>query len=95
MNFTVTVEINQPAPAIKPGMTAAVRIAASQATNLLLVPTGAIHSQDGQQVIYLLKNGLPTPVVILTGGAAGADTAVIGGEIQEGDLVILNPSAVQ
>lgn len=95
VNFTVTVEISQPAPAIKPGMTAAVRIAASQAMDLLLVPTSAIRSQDGQRVVYLLKNGLPAPVVILTGGTVGADTAVIGGEIQEGDLVILNPSAIQ
>ncbi len=95
VNFNVTVEITNLDADIKTGMTAAASITVSQFRATLLVPTRAIRAQGGQRVVYLLKEGSPLPVAVTTGAAAGQSTVVTAGEIQEGDLVILNPSGIQ
>jgi multidrug efflux pump subunit AcrA (membrane-fusion protein) len=91
VNFTVTVEITVPGAEIKPGMTAAVTITTAQAASTLLAPTRAIHTRDGQTVVYLLKDGQPAPVAVTTGSASGSDTILTAGALQPGDLVVLNP----
>jgi HlyD family secretion protein len=95
VNFTVTIEITDPGKEVKPGMTVTAAIAVSQARNSLLVPTRAIRALNGQRVIYLIKDGAPVRVTITTGPASGEDTTVVGGAIQEGDLVILNTSGIE
>jgi len=94
VNFSVTVEITSLDPEIKPGMTSAAKIIISQAENSLLVPTSAIRSQNGLWVVYILKGGEPEPVTVLPGPAAGSKTAILDGDIQEGDFVIVNPSGM-
>lgn len=94
VNFTVTIEISTPGAEIKPGMTASALITVSQLQGALLVPTRAVRLQDGQRVVYLLKDGAPIPVAVTTGAVEGADTMLTGGALQPGDLVILNPFTV-
>jgi HlyD family secretion protein len=94
VNFTVTLEITNPNPTIRPGMTAAATITANQGQGSLLVPSRAIRVQDGKQVVYLLKNGALAPVMIVPGASSGADTVILAGDIHTGDLVVLNPPAL-
>lgn len=93
VNFAVTVEILDPGVEIRPGMTASVIISTGQASSALLAPARAIHSLGGQQVVYLLKDGQPAPVAVVTGEASGADIAITAGALRPGDLVVLNPEA--
>jgi HlyD family secretion protein len=95
INFTVTIQFSGQTGAVRPGMTVSAEIDASQGQSALLIPGRAIHIQDGKQVIYLLKNGMPVPVQIVSGASAGTDTAVAAGDVHEGDQVILNTSAIQ
>jgi len=94
VNFTVTVEVDNPDQNIKPGMTAAANIAVSQLDNVLLVPSRAIKTLGGKRVVYVLRNNLPTPVEISLGATASNYSQIMQGDIKEGDLIILNPPTI-
>lgn len=91
VNFKVTVEVIDKGPEIKPGMTVAANIAVNQLKNVLVVPNRAIRTQNGQRIVYLLKNGIPTPVNITLGASSNTTSEVVGGDVHEGDQIILNP----
>jgi len=46
---------------------------------------------NDERVVYVLQNGKPTPVKVKLGSTSGIDSVLIGGDIKEGDLIILNP----
>jgi HlyD family secretion protein len=91
VNFKVTVEVVDKGAEIKPGMTVAANIAVNQLKNVLVVPNRAIRTQNGKRVVYLLKNGIPTPATIVLGASSNTASEVASGEVHEGDLIILNP----
>jgi len=94
VNFTVTVELNDADATVKPGMTAAITILVKQLDNVLLVPNRAVRVIDGQRVVYVLKNNVPTQVKIRLGSTSDVNSEVVGGDLKVGDLIILNPPAV-
>jgi HlyD family secretion protein len=94
VNFKVTVELTDPDEAIKPGMTAAVNIVVSQIENVLLVPNRAVRLLDGERVVYVLQENGLEPVRIELGISSETHSEVIGGELREGDLIVLNPPSV-
>jgi HlyD family secretion protein len=91
VDFIVTVELIDPDEAVKPGMTAAVNIAVNQLEDVLLVPNRAVRVREGSRIVYILENGQPTPVEINLGASSETNSQVIEGDLQEGDLVVLNP----
>ena len=91
VDFIVTVELIDPDETVKPGMTAAVNIAVNRLEDALLIPNRAVRVVDGNRVVYILKDGLPTPVEISLGASSETSSQVIEGDLQEGDLVVLNP----
>ncbi|MEN4010604.1 MAG: efflux RND transporter periplasmic adaptor subunit [Chloroflexota bacterium] len=93
VNFVVTIVLEDADQAVRPGMTAAVNILVNQLEDVLLVPNRAVRLRDGQRVVYLLQNGLPTPVEIQLGAISDLNSEVLAGDLQEGNLVILNPPA--
>ncbi len=93
VNFVVTVELIEPDENVKPGMTAAVTINVEELENVLLVPNRAVRFQDGKRVVYVLKNGVPTPVEIQLGSTSDMYSELISSELGEGDEIILNPPA--
>jgi HlyD family secretion protein len=94
VDFIVTVELTDPDESVKPGMTAAVNIAVSQLEDVLLIPNRAVRVLDGNRVVYILKDGVPTPVEVSLGASSEVNSQVVEGDIQEGDLVVLNPPIV-
>jgi HlyD family secretion protein len=94
VDFIVTVELTDPDEAVKPGMTAAVNIAVSQLENVLLIPNRAVRVLEGNRVVYILKDGLPTPVEVSLGASSETNSQVVEGDLQEGELVVLNPPVV-
>ena len=91
VNFMVTVRMTDADGDVKPGMTAAVNIVVQQVKNQLLIPNRAVRLVDGQRVVYVLKDGQPKQVQITLGASSDTMSALVGGDLQEGDLIVLNP----
>ena len=93
VNFIVTVELTDADEMVKPGMTVAVNIVFKQLQDVLLVPNRSVRLMDGKRVVYVLQNGRPVEVEIRLGASSDTMSVVAGGDLKEGDLVILNPPA--
>jgi len=91
VNFTVTVELTEIDEMVKPGMTAAVNITIRELSDALLVQNRSVRQVNGKRVVYVLKDNAPVAVEIRLGVASDSSSEVIGGDLKEGDLVILNP----
>ncbi len=91
VNFTVTVEMKDADTEVKPGMTAAVNIVVNEIKNVLIVPNRTVRLLGGKRVVYVLKNGTPTPVQIEIGASSEVNTQVLSGDIKVGDQIMLNP----
>ena len=90
--YTVTVEIQDPDEAIRPGMTSAVDIIINKSDEALLVPNQAIRVEDGIQVVYIIDgDGTLMPVKILLGVSSDTFSQVLEGDLEAGDLIVLNP----
>lgn len=93
VNFRVTLELVNPDEAIHPGLTAAVNIVVSEIEDVLLVPNRAVRVRDGERVVYIERNGEVEVVLIELGASSDLFSEVKGGDLAEGDLIILNPPA--
>lgn len=91
VNFLVTIELLDPDQAVKPGMTVGVNIIVNQIDDVLIAPNRGIRLLDGNRVVYLLKENIPTPIRIEIGATSETYTEITGGEIKEGDTIVLNP----
>lgn len=91
VNFVVTVELQDADTNVLSGMTAAVNIQVNEVKNVVMVPNRAVRLRSGERVVYIMKEGVPTPVKITTGASSDTYSEVISGEIQVDDLVVLNP----
>lgn len=94
VNFTVTVKLTDADEKVKPGMTAAVNVTVEKLTDVLLIPNRAVRLVDGKRVVYILRDGLPVQVEIRLGSSSDTMSVLAGGEVKEGDPIILNPPAV-
>jgi HlyD family secretion protein len=92
VNFTVTMELTDADSQIKPGMTAAVTITVKQLDDVLLVPNRAVRLQEGKRYVYVLRNDQIEQVEITLGASSDSVSEVIAGDLNEGDMIILNPS---
>lgn len=91
VDFEVTVKIVDPDEQVRPGMTAAVNIVVSEINDVLIVPSRAIRLNNGQRVIFLLKDGRLIEALISTGASSDTETQITEGEVAVGDLVVINP----
>lgn len=91
VSFKVTVELTDADSFVKPGMTAAVNITIEEIQDVLLVPNRAVRLVDGERVVYLLVDGLPVRTEIRLGSSSDTVSVLAGGDVEEGDLIILNP----
>jgi len=94
VNFMVTVELEDADAQVRPGLTAAVNLVVERIENALLVPNRAVRVSDGERVVYILQNGVPTAVPIRLGVSSDTDSEVLDGELKVGDQVLLNPPTV-
>ena len=93
VNFTVTIELTNTDEEVLPGMTAAVNVVVSEIEDVLIIPNRAVRLLDGQRVVYILKPGevMPTAVKVTIGSTSDLQSEVIGGDVKEGDVLVLNP----
>ncbi|MFC1997786.1 efflux RND transporter periplasmic adaptor subunit, partial [Chloroflexota bacterium] len=91
VNFTVTVELNDPDEQVRPGMTSAVNIVIDQIDEAMLIPNRAVRVVEGERVVYILKDGELEPVQVTLGASSDLYSEVIDGDLTTGDTLVLNP----
>jgi len=91
VTYNVTVKLLSGMETIKSGMTAAVNIVTEQIENVYVIPIDALVTIDGNDNVYVLRDGLPELVEITTGGFSDNLVEVISAEIKDGELIIINP----
>ena len=91
VNFNVTVELDDGFDQIKPGMTAGVSIQVEQKENVFAVPSEALATLNGKDVVYVLRNNVPEAVEVKIGGYSDSKVEILEATIDEGELIVLNP----
>ena len=91
VDFLVTLKILDENNQVRPGMTAAVNIVVNEITDVLYVPNRAVRLMENQRVVFLLENGELVQVPVEFGASSDVNAEIISGDIEEGDLVVLNP----
>ena len=76
---------------IKPGMTAAVNIIVEEKDDVLVVPNDAIVMIDGQENVFVRRDGSYVAVPVTLGSYSDYYSEVISADIEEGELIIINP----
>jgi RND family efflux transporter MFP subunit len=57
-NFDLVVELENPDPRLRPGMTAGFRVEVERVHDALVVPAEAVFSKNGRTVAYVLSDGV-------------------------------------
>jgi HlyD family secretion protein len=107
VTFSVCVELVDADEEIRPGMTSSVQIEIGRVEDVLLIPSQAIRSLEGERVVYLLGDGqspgeaatnsegrqpVPIyPVPITLGVSSPEFSEIISGDLQAGDVIVLDP----
>ena len=94
VDFEVTLKILEPDDQVRPGMTAAVNIIVSEIKNVLVIPSRVIRLKDGQRIVYVLADGQLKETKIEVGSSSDTQTEITGGDLKEGDVVVLNPPSL-
>jgi HlyD family secretion protein len=100
VSFEVTIQLIDADDEVRPGLTAAVQIVVRQVKDALLIPNRAVRWVKGEQVVYLApdKDNITEAkleIMPVTLGASSDEfSELIDGDIEEGDLVILNPPSI-
>jgi HlyD family secretion protein len=89
VNFNVTVTITDADEQVKPGFTAVTTIITDQVTGSLLIPVAAIRTINNHQMVIVMRNGVPTPVPVTLGASSDIFSALVSGDLQAGDLVVI------
>jgi HlyD family secretion protein len=90
----VSIELTDADELVKPGMTAAVSIVVKEVKDVVLVPNRAVRLVNQERVVYVLVNDQPKQVKIQLGSSSDTMSVLVGGDLKEGDLIILNPPSV-
>lgn len=91
--FDVEIEVSQPDPRLRPGMTANLDIEGPHRENVLTVPIEAVFRKDGKDVVYRMASGQPVAVPVDVGLVDLARAEILGG-LAEGDVVAIEDPAM-
>jgi HlyD family secretion protein len=75
-------------------MTAAVDIVVTELQDVLLVPNRSVRVQDGQRVVYVMRDGRLAQIKVTLGASSDSYSQILEGDLQVGDLIVLNPPLV-
>jgi HlyD family secretion protein len=95
VSYDAVVEFDNPDLALKPGMTASVRVSTSSVSDALLVPNAALRflppeQQAGDETgVWRLEDETLVRVPVTAGVTDGRNTAIEGGTLAEGDPLLV------
>jgi HlyD family secretion protein len=87
--YGVDVTIDIANAAIKPGMSGTANVILVSRQDVLTVPNLAVRTQGARRYVQVLKDGQPVDVEATFGISNDTLTEVTGGDLKEGDLVVL------
>jgi len=91
--FSVTVQVNESEPRLRPGMTARVEIHVEERDRALSVPLDAVFEKDGRRVCYVLERGRLRPREVVL-GPSNPDHVVVEKGLRNGERIALrDPTA--
>jgi RND family efflux transporter MFP subunit len=90
--YGVTITLDDPAEALKDGMSASVVVTTAQVTDVLWAPTAAITTAGGRSTVTVRKDGKDTTVQITTGLAGDSGTEITSG-VSAGDQLVVDTSS--
>lgn len=85
--YPAVIGLDAEAPGILPNMAVNAKIVTNILENMVLVPSAAVQTANGQSTVRILENGQASQVPVEVGGSNDTETAVISG-INEGDAVV-------
>lgn len=91
VEYDVRIELLDADQRIKPGMTAAVNIVVDEKENVFVVPNDAIVSIDGQEMVFVRRNGSYEGIAVSLGSYSDFYSEVLEADIEEGEMIVLNP----
>jgi macrolide-specific efflux system membrane fusion protein len=86
-NYPITIQFDSPIEKILPNMSASANIITDSKDNVLLVPSAAIQSQNGQSFVRILKNNTATETPVEIGISSDTQTEIVSG-VKEGEDVV-------
>ena len=87
VTYSVTIGFDSIDQKIKPGMSVSAAITTNAKQDVIMIPTGAVKTQNGQSYVEVLQNGVPQKVDVQTGDTNGTDTEITSG-VKVGDNVV-------
>jgi hypothetical protein len=87
-SYPVTIGVTGSPTGLYAGASATVQIIVKQLSNVLAVPTTALHFQNGTTVVYRLAGGKQTTVTVTTGTTSTGQTQILSG-LSDGDQVVV------
>ena len=93
VKFNVSITIQDADEQIKPGFTAVNTIVVDQATDAVLIPLAAINTVNNEKMVIVMRKGIPTTVAITLGARSDTYGALESGDLQEGDLVVIQTTS--
>jgi len=93
-NYPVTIQLDSSYPTMSPNMSVTANIIVDTKADVLLVPTAAVQTVNGQSTVRVLKNGQITTVPVQTGEASDTQTEITSG-LTEGETVVIGVTSTQ
>ena len=98
VTYDVVVAVANSDLTLKPGMTASTQIVTDERADVLrvadqalrYVPAGAAPVKPGASRLWVLREGVPVEVAVVTGLDDDSTTELVSGEVKPGDLAIVN-----
>lgn len=87
-SFELKVQLEQPDPRLRAGMTAAMRVEVERLPNSLMIPAAAVFDKGGRMVAYVLANGVYGERTLNLGRRSGGQVLVVSG-LSKGERVAL------
>jgi len=87
--YGVDITIDVPNASIKPGMSGTANVILASRQDVLTVPNLAVKTQGTRRYVQVLKDGQPVDINVTFGISNDTLTEVTGGDLKEGDLVVL------
>jgi len=98
VTYDAVIDVDNPDLRLRPGMTANVTVIYDQRVSALAIPNAALRfhppgasprEEPGAQIAWALRDGHPSAVAVHLGLSDGMVTEVTGGDLREGDAVVL------
>jgi len=86
-SYPATIEFDSSSDKILPNMSVSASIITNIKDDVIMVPSGAVQTQESQTVVRELKNGQLTFVPVTIGETSGTQTEIVSG-VNEGDEVV-------